>query len=72
MVKDCRPITVSEPNTKCFNVTTKTCFYDEKVEYEVIDTYLPKQVCYSDKGMKISLIEFIYVLKNTFICSARL
>ena len=50
MMKKCRTVTVSEPSHKCFNVTTKNCFYDEKVEYEVVETYLPKQVCYSDKG----------------------
>eukprot|EP00093_Oithona_nana_P006302 06302.XXX_52067_53225_1 [CDS] Oithona nana genome sequencing. len=49
MMKKCRPVTVTEPSHKCFNVTTKNCFYDEKVEYEVVETYLPKQVCYSDK-----------------------
>ena len=50
MMKKCRTVTVLEPSHKCFNVTTKNCFYDEKVEYEVVETYLPKQVCYSDKG----------------------
>ena len=50
MIKKCRPVTITEPSHKCFNVTTKNCVYDEKVEYEVVETYMPKQVCYSDKG----------------------
>jgi len=49
MIKKCRPVTITEPSQKCFNVTTKNCVYDEKVEYEVVETYMPKQVCYSDK-----------------------
>lgn len=65
MIKNCRPLTVTEPNIKkCFNVTTKSCFYDEKVEHEVVDTYFPKQVCYTDK---VPVCNTVYRVVNTTV-----
>ena len=67
--KNCKPRTVNVPETKCYDVTTKDCYYEEKVDYEVVDTYFPKQVCYTDKGNFVNFSTFLDSLSRQFVYS---